>query len=152
MKIITTLALTAIIGLGIGRTMAQAPIVASKVKLKTFNDVTWISDKKPEGDKITIIDFYNENNPSCVNILQSTVLPLAKKDTTLQIIVLALENSAHLENLAQGHPRIIVGIDTEKKVYDKFDVKYVPFSIVIGKDSKIVWLGMIDQFYNKINN
>ena len=152
MKNVLAIAIILILSLGQGVAFGQTPIVSSKVKSKDFKEVIWLSNNEITDDKVTIVDFYNDNNPSCVKILNSTLFPLHKKDSTMQIVILALEDTPSLAQIVEQYPDVNVGVDVTGEVYRKFGVKYVPFSIVISSDNRIKWMGMLYQFTPKTQN
>lgn len=125
--------------------IAQTPIVDSKIKYKNFKDVKWITKGKIEKERKTVVEFYLDGNPSCRIIMDEVLLPMHENNPDLQIIILAINDSKRLHKIAKNYPSIHVGIDELGTVFRHFAVKYVPASVLIGENDKILWRGALNQ-------
>jgi len=128
--------------------IAQTPIIDSKVKYKDLREVKWLTDNKIENNRMTIIEFYLDGNPSCRKIMDSVLIPIHEKNPDIQIIILAFKESEKLNHIAQQYPSLNVGIDKQGSVFRRFGIKYVPASVLIGENDKIMWKGALNKTFH----
>ena len=125
--------------------MAQTPIVGSKVQHKDFKEIVWLTSNEISSEKVTLVEFYLDENPSCRQILDSILLPTIDKRPDIQVIIISRKESPIFAEVIERYPTINIGIDTQGSALRKLGVKYVPLTIIIGQDSKIKWRGTLNH-------
>lgn len=124
---------------------AQKLVAGSNVEpFKKTKGVFWVGKEYSPAKNAILIDFYSSNNPSSVSMIEKYIDNIYDKAKTfnVDIIILSATNDDEFQALAEKYEDVFYfGVDTRREVFDKFSVLYVPFSVLVDSDSKLVWQG-----------
>ncbi len=147
--LITTLLLLLV---SMGELCAQKLVIGSKVE--GHNELTsleWIGGT-PQKDKTWIIDFFSSANPTAVRFYEEH-LPRIRDlaGNKAEIVIVSTKGDDKFFDLAnQDGDKYHFVVDNSAALFKLLQVKFIPFTVVIDKNGKILWQGNLSDLDHKI--
>lgn len=126
-----------------GSVMAQKMVIGSRVP--DFKGVQWMTtmphtSETPEAAPM-LIEFYNPDNASSVRFF-SKLAGVKERHPKIQIVVLVARNKQSAEQLLESHGKeYYIGLDSDGKVYQAFNVRFLPYTILVNSKGELHWQG-----------
>lgn len=132
----------------------QKLVIGSQIP--SFKGITWLT-APPKTDKDMLIDFYQSTNPSCEKFLPTLAPRYDLLAPKLSFVILTREQGPAIDKLVNSlGARYSIGYDPTGDAFNAFNVKYLPYSILVDEKGKILWIGNLgnldDQSLLKIDN
>lgn len=143
-KILTLLGLAA---WTVGPALAQKMVIGSRIP--DFKEVQWLT-AAPAGPGSgqtapMLIEFYNPDNASSVRFfpkLADIRHKYGNGASGVQIVVLVAQPGAAADKLRQDYgDRYYIGADPDGKVYQAFNVRFLPYTILVNSKGELYWQG-----------
>ncbi|MFI3299129.1 MAG: redoxin family protein [Rikenellaceae bacterium] len=147
--LITTLLLLLV---SMGELCAQKLVIGSKVE--GHNELTsleWIGGT-PQKDKTWIIDFFSSANPTAVRFYEEHLPRVSDLvgDEVEIIIVTTRGDDDFFELASNDGDKYHFVIDGNAELFKLLQVKFIPYTVVIDKNGKILWQGNLSDLDHKI--
>ena len=121
-------------------TQAQKLVIGSRVP--DFKGVEWRT-LPPRTETPTLIEFYAPGNASSVRFFPK-LAEISRRFENIQIVVLTHGNASGTtaDSLpAKYGDRYFIGVDPDGKVYRAFQVRYVPYTVLVNSKGELYWQG-----------
>lgn len=105
---------------------------------------TWLRGQRPTTEtKLTYIEFFDASNKACISSLAQLKALCDRSAGQMQLVVVARENADDLDELIGKYlaPNVSVALDADGKVFAAFEVRYVPFGVLIDTRRRALWMG-----------
>lgn len=146
-----TLILLALIALAAGEAFAQKMVIGSRIPdLKT---VRWLTPA-PKTDAPMLIEFYNPDNATSARFfpkLAGIRQKYGNGNAGLQIVVLTRIKGPALEKLTADYGEAYyIGSDPDGKVYQAFNVRFLPYAILVSSKGELYWQGNLGNITDAV--
>lgn len=127
---------------------AQKLIIGSR--LPDFKGTTWLS-AEPQSKRPMLIEFYNPQNATSNKFFVKLGEIKSKYGDMVQIVVLTTQHGPDIDKIVTSHGTdYSVGYDSTGKVYQNFNVRYLPFTIVANSAGEMFWQGNLGNISTDI--
>ncbi len=130
----------------------QKLVIGSEVDdLSKVTKDQWLS-RSASSDKVWVIDFFAVKNPSSMKFYNEE-LPKVKSNIgdRAEVVIVSSKDSEELSELAaKDGDKYCFVTDSEGKLFKIFDVKYIPFSVVVDSKGTILWQGNISELTKEV--
>lgn len=146
-----TLVLLTLIALAAGEAFAQKMVIGSRIPdLKT---VRWLTSA-PKMDAPMLIEFYNPDNVTSARFFPK-LADIRRKygngDSGLQVVVLTQVKGTALEKLTADYGKTYcIGSDPDGKVYQAFNVRFLPYTILVNSKGELYWQGNLGNITDAV--
>lgn len=129
---------------------AQKLIIGEKAP--EIKVVEWLGGKAPViVGKAMFVDFFHSSNPQCVTSLDKINALHKSYGTKMNFIILSKEGMDKMISVVNGKGYgFFVGIDEGGKTFSGYDVRFVPFSVLIDTRGRLVWTGNVTTLSDDI--
>ena len=146
-----TLILLTLAVLAAGQAFAQKMVIGSRIPdLKT---VQWLT-LAPKAEAPMLIEFYNPDNTSSARFFPKLADIKARHgngDSGIQIVVLTQLKGSALEKLAADYGEAYyIGGDPDGKVYQAFNVQFLPYTILVSSKGELYWQGNLGNITDAV--
>ena len=105
-------------------------------------DVEWISDPLEESGKWLMVEFFHSSNKDCREHIDHLNTLAKDYRHDMEVLVLTREPSEQVASmLLHEYQYCYIGIDEDGKVFRAFNVKHVPYAVIINPKGIIAWAG-----------
>ena len=140
MKRLLCIVLATVASLGSFALWAQRVEVGSRAP--HIADVEWISDPLAESGKMLMVEFFHSSNKDCREHIDHLNALAKDYRHEMDVLVLTREPSEQVAGmLLHEYQYFYIGIDESGKVFRAFNVKHVPYAVIINTEGIIVWAG-----------
>lgn len=123
---------------------AQKMVIGSKVP--DFKGVQWQSSA-PASGKPMIVEFYNPDNSSSARFFPKLAEIKSKYGNKLEVVVL-IQNGSTIGALnTSGYA---IGTDPDGKVYQNFNVQFLPYTILVSSKGELFWQGNLGNITDDV--
>lgn len=134
-----------------GQAFAQKLVIGSRIPdLKT---VQWLT-LAPKAEMPMLIEFYNPDNATSARFfpkLSDIKRKYGNGDSGLQIVVLTQIKGEAREKLAADYGEIyFIGGDPDGKVYQGFNVQFLPYTILVNSKGELYWQGNLGNITDAV--
>lgn len=151
-RILILLTLTA---LAAGKAFAQKLVIGSRIP--DLKAVQWLT-AAPRAEVPMLIEFYNPDNASSVRFfpkLAEVDHKYGNGDSGIQIVVLVAQLGPAAERLRRDYgENYYIGVDPDGKVYQAFNVRFLPYTILVSSKGELYWQGnlgnLTDEMLRKV--
>lgn len=127
---------------------AQKLVIGSRVP--DFKGAQWLSSA-PQEKRPMLIEFYNPTNPTCNKFFPKLANIKKQHGDKVQIIVLTAQTGPEIDKLVDDWGRdYSIGYDPTGKIYQNFNVRFLPFTLIINSNSEIFWQGNLGNLPSDI--
>lgn len=125
-----------------GAERASAQVITVGARAPRLSNSEWLTDTPSLRGKALIVEFFHSTNDAC----QERIEPLNSLADTykerLNVVVVAREPREQIaEMLLHDYQFFYVAIDEGGRVFKDFEVRYVPYSLLIDERGTILWTG-----------
>lgn len=114
----------------------------------------WYGGNSPSrSTKAMLVDFFHSANDQCVRALPK--LDAIQKDYPgkLSVIVLSKEEFSKISSYIDGKGySFFTAVDDNGRTFGAFDVRFVPFSVLIDSNGRVAWAGNVNNLTSDIIN
>lgn len=131
---------------------SQRLMLNEKAPKIDYSDI--FTGEKPTSDRPLYVEFISEHMPNLENHLIFLSNISKKNSDKIQFIVIYKGDSETLEKLLlkkQSIPYTVI-IDKNGKIFDYYDVRYTPKSVVLDEQQKFIWQGKLIHSDSILNN
>lgn len=134
-----------------GQAFAQKLVIGSRIPdLKTAQWITLM----PKTEVPMLIEFYNPDNATSARFfpkLSDIKQKYGNGDSGLQIVVLTQVKGAALDKLAKDYgDTYYIGGDPDGKVYQAFNVQFLPYTILVSSKGELYWQGNLGNITDAV--
>ena len=105
-------------------------------------DVEWISDPLEESGKVLMMEFFHSSNKDSREHIDHLNALACDHRHEMDVLVLTREPSEQVAGLLlHEYQYFYIGSDESGKVFRAFNVKHVPYAVIINTKGIIVWAG-----------
>lgn len=139
-----------------GTVRAQKMVIGSRIP--DFKGVEWLTTQ-PDGagsDHPTpmLIEFHHPSNASCIRFfpkLASIWSDYGTETDGLQIVVLVAQDRSYAEQMYRDYgDKYFIGIDPDGRVYQTFNVQFLPYTLVVNSRGEVYWQGNLGNLPNEV--
>lgn len=139
-----------------GTARAQKMVIGSRIP--DFKGVEWLTTL-PDGagsDHPTpmLIEFHHPSNASCIRFfpkLASIWSDYGTETDGLQIVVLVAQDRSYAEQMYRDYgDKYFIGIDPDGRVYQTFNVQFLPYTLVVNSRGEVYWQGNLGNLPNEV--
>lgn len=143
MTLIAMLCVTAVLP-----TRAQKLIIGSK--LPDFKGITWLSTTPAEKVPM-VIEFHNPQNATSGKFFCKLKEIKSKYGGRIQIVVLTTQHTPEIDQIVESQGGdYSVGYDATGRVYQNFNVRYLPYTIVANSAGELFWQGNLGNITSDV--
>lgn len=125
---------------GVGATYGQNVAVGARAPRIEVSE--WLTDKPSLKGKALLVEFFHSTNPACRERIELLNQLAANYKDVLNVVVVAREPREQIaEMMLHDYQHFYVAIDEQGEVFSRFEVRYVPFSVLADRKGVILWTG-----------
>lgn len=152
-RLLILLILTA---LAAGEAFAQKMVIGSRIP--DFKGVQWLT-VAPAGPGSSqtapmLIEFYNPDNASSVRFFPKLADVKSRHGngaSGVQIVVLVAQSGPAADKLRQDYgDKYYIGVDPDGKVYQSFNVRFLPYTILVNSKGELYWQGNLGNLTDEV--
>lgn len=104
----------------------------------------WIDGRSPSEGKSIFVTFFNSSNPQSVKSLSTINSLITKYGNKINFVVISNEpKDKVVANIKNTGGNFYIGIDESGKIFNAFDIRFVPFSVFIDSRGRVAWMGNV---------
>lgn len=130
---------------------AQRMVIGSRIP--DLKGVRWLT-AAPKPETPMLIEFYNPDNASSARFfpkLADIKHQYGNGDSGLQIVVLTGLKGPTLDKLSEDYgSSYYIGADPDGKVYQAFNVQFLPYTILVSSKSELYWQGNLGNITDAV--
>lgn len=142
--------------LAAGAARAQKMVIGSRIP--DFKGVEWFTTMPhgagAEQPRPMLIEFYQPSNASSARFfpkLETIWQTFADSDNGLQIVVLVAQDRSCTEQLHREYSdRYFIGLDPDGRVYQAFNVQFLPYTMVVNSRGEVYWQGNLGNLSDEV--
>lgn len=146
------LLLSSLVLLIAGTALAQKIVIGSRIP--DFRDVRWLTTM-PGGPGTgqtapMLIEFHDPDNASSVRFFPK-LADIRGKYGNVQVVVLVARPGSAADELRQAYgDRYYIGADPDGKVYRTFNVRFLPYTILVDSKGELYWQGNLGNITDAV--
>ncbi|MDR2935736.1 MAG: thioredoxin family protein [Rikenellaceae bacterium] len=126
--------------LAAGNLQAQRLMIGEKAP--DVKIAKWIGGSQPSGGKAQLVDFFHSTNDQCVASLSKLDALARQYSGKINFVIVGREDESKLSPLAVGkNYAFFFGLDDNGKTFTAYNVRFVPFSVLLDNRGQVVWMG-----------
>lgn len=137
--------------LAAGQALAQKMVIGSRIP--DLKAVQWLT-LAPKTEVPMLIEFYNPDNTTSARFFPKLADIKARHgngDSGIQIVVLTQLKGTALEKLAKDYGEVYyIGGDPDGKVYQAFNVQFLPYTILVSSKGELYWQGNLGNITDAV--
>lgn len=107
-----------------------------------ITDVEWISDPLERSDKALMVEFFHSSNEECRDHIEHLNALACYYRNEMDVLMLTREPSEQVAGmLLHEYQYFYVATDESGRQFRAFDVKHVPYAVIISPKGVIIWAG-----------
>lgn len=104
--------------------------------------VEWISDPLERSDKALMVEFFHSSNKECCDHIEHLNALACDYRHEMDVLMLTREPSEQVAGmLLHEYQYFYVATDESGRQFRAFDVKHVPYAVIISSKGVIIWAG-----------
>ncbi len=105
--------------------------------------VNWIQNKAPTDAPYTFLLFCSVKNPASLDCIQSLYSIKEQSNNKLCVVIIGRETDEELLPYLGGvlSPHFVAVSDPDRKIFDSFNVNFVPYGILVNAKHLTIWMG-----------
>lgn len=137
--------------LAAGTAFAQKLVIGSRIP--DLKAVQWLT-AAPGAEVPMLIEFYDPDNASSVRFfpkLADVKRKYGNGGSGVQIVVLVAQPGPAAEQLRRDYgDRYCIGVDPDGKVYRSFNVRFLPYTILVNSKGELYWQGNLGNLTDEV--
>ncbi len=123
-----------------GNVQAQRLMIGEKAP--DVKIATWIGGGQPSGGKAQLVDFFYSTNDQCIASLPRLDALARQYSGKINFVIVGREEESKLAPLVAGkNYAFFFGLDDNMKTFTSYNVRFVPFSVLLDARGQVVWMG-----------
>lgn len=107
-----------------------------------IHNVEWISDKPEVSDKALMVEFFHSSNQECREHIDHLNALSCDYRRDMDVVMLTREPSEQVAGmLLHEYQYFYVATDESGDTFRAFDVRHVPYAVIISPKGRILWMG-----------
>ncbi len=120
--------------------LAQRVVVGSRAP--QIKGVEWISDRLEKSDKALMVEFFHSSNKDCREHIDHLNALACDYRHEMDVLMLTREPSEQVAGmLLHEYQYFYIAADESGGLFRAFDVKHVPYAVIISPKGVVVWAG-----------
>ncbi len=105
--------------------------------------VSWIQNQAPTGAPYTFLLLCSVKNPASLDCIENLSHIQEQSDNKLCVVIIGRETDEELLPHIEGvlSPRFAAVSDPDRKIFDSFNVNFVPYGILVDAKHMTIWMG-----------
>lgn len=104
---------------------------------------TWLAGHRPADAPMTYVEFFHSASRNSLAAVEHLQALSARADGRLRVVVVVHEPEEKVAPLLTPYlsERLGAGLDPAGRLFAAYDVSYVPFGVLLGPRSRVLWMG-----------
>ncbi len=120
---------------------ARGQNMAIGSRVPSMNPAEWYGASLSVHNEPVLVEFFHTTNRTADQRAAELARVAKKYDERLKIVVVTVEPRELIEDLLNTTSGYFVAIDTNRKIFTSFGVRYVPYSVIIDSRGRLAWIG-----------
>lgn len=125
---------------------AQKMVIGSKVP--DLRGTQWHT-QAPASQKPMLIEFYNPENSSSARFFPKLAEIHSRYGDRIAIVVITRQNGPEIEKIIREHGKFCIGRDADGKIYQNFNVQFLPYTILVNSKGELHWQGNLGNITDR---
>lgn len=105
--------------------------------------IKWLENQAPADSEYTFIHFCSVKSPASTDCIRTLNEIGESSGGRLCVVVIGREEDERLLPIVRDllSPHLVAIADPNRKIFDSFNVNFVPFGILVDSHNKTIWMG-----------
>ena len=122
---------------------AGAQRIAYRERTPRLKITRWLGDAEPAQAPYTYIEFIRSSSTPCVESCRKIKRYIDNTDRPMRVIFITQEQPGSVDRRIKDcmGPYIGIAIDESGRLFNEFNIQYVPFGVIVDSRRRAVWFG-----------
>lgn len=131
---------------------AEAQNIALGQRVSELKVAAWLDGRQSAAAPLTYVEFHHPSNAGCQRSLERLQALSSKFGSKLRIVIVTQESEAEAAGRLRSYlsPQIAVAVDPEGRAFAAYDVRYIPFGMLLDTKNRVMWMGNSLQLTERV--
>ncbi len=110
-------------------------------RVPTMNPAEWYGAPLSVHNEPVLVEFFHTTNRTAEDRAVELARVAKKYDERLKVVVVTVQPRELIEDVLDTTSGYFVAMDTNRKIFTSFGVRYVPYSVIIDARGRLAWIG-----------